>query len=97
MEFLCENTAGELPAPTADGPAITQDTARHVLWMYDRVGGAQPGSCTEHLIRAIQSADVLHGAKLRQVFPELSAAIHLARYDEEGISKLQALAAGVRA
>ncbi|MFE6829227.1 hypothetical protein ACFVFJ_44625 [Streptomyces sp. NPDC057717] len=75
---------------------ITQDTARHVLWMYERRGGTKPGICTEHLILAIQSADVFHAAKLRQVFPELSAAIHLARYDEEGIAKLQA-AAGVTA
>lgn len=75
-------------------PTITKETARHVLWMYDREGGIQPGKGTFHLIVAIQTADILHAAKLRQVFPELSAAIHLARYDEGGLAKLQAIATG---
>ncbi|MEU5772633.1 hypothetical protein ABZ819_04925 [Streptomyces venezuelae] len=75
-------------------PTIPKETARHVLWMFDRQGGYRPGSCTEYLMRAIQSADVLHAAKLRQVFPELSAAIDLARYDDNGLAKLQAIATG---
>ncbi|WP_369214981.1 hypothetical protein [Streptomyces flavofungini] len=74
-------------------PTITKETARHVLWMYDRKGSTKPGSCTEHLIRAIQTADILHAAKLRQVFPELVAAIDLARYHEDGIAELQHIAA----
>ena len=73
-------------------PIIPAETARHILWMYNRKGGVQPGRTTFHLIRAIQAADIIHAAKLRQVFPELSTAIHLARHDEEGLTKLQAIA-----
>ncbi|WPO73981.1 hypothetical protein [Streptomyces sp. KN37] len=76
-------------------PTIPKETARHVLWMYDRLGGIQPGSCTEHLIRAMQTADVYRSGKLREAFPELSEAVHLARYDDEGIAKLTRIARGL--
>lgn len=77
----------------AEVPAITSETARHVLWRYDRPGGARPGSCTEHLMNAIDCADIRQAAILRAAFPELSAAMGLAKHDEEGIAKLQAIAA----
>jgi hypothetical protein len=76
-------------------PTIPVETARHVLWIHDRLGGVQPSRCTEHLIRAIQYADTLHGAKLREAFPELSAAVDLARYDRDGITKLTRIARGL--
>ncbi|KUN99539.1 hypothetical protein [Streptomyces resistomycificus] len=72
---------------------ITTETARHVLWRYDRCGGAQPGTFTQHLMAAIESADVRNRAILRDAYPELSEALHLARYDEDGLAKLQAAAA----
>jgi hypothetical protein len=77
-----------------NGPTIPRETARHVLWRYDRAGGAQPGSFTVHLMAAIESADVRNRAILRDAYPELTAALHLARYDEEGLAKLQRIAAG---
>jgi hypothetical protein len=75
-------------------PTIPAETARHVLWRYDRQGGAQPGSFTQHLMAAIESADVVHRAILRDAYPVLSEALHLARYDEEGLAKLQRIATG---
>lgn len=75
-----------------DEPVITVETARHVLWRYEQRGGARPGSCTEHLMNAIDTADVRHAAILRTALPELSAAMDLARYDDQGLAKLQAIA-----
>jgi hypothetical protein len=71
---------------------VTTDTARHVLWRYDRTGGAQPGTFTQHLMAAIESADMRNRAILREDYPELSEALRLARYEEDGLAKLQAIA-----
>lgn len=79
---------------STNSPTIPRETARHVLWRYDRNGAAQPGSFTVHLMAAIESADVRNRAILRDAYPELTAALHLARYDEEGLAKLQRIAAG---
>lgn len=78
---------------STSSPTITRETARHVLWRYDRKGGAQPGTFTQNLMAAIESADVRNRAILRDAYPELSEALHLARYDEQGLAKLQAAAA----
>lgn len=75
-------------------PTIPRETARHVLWRYDRQGGCQPGPFTEHLMAAIERADYQNRAILRGAYPALSEAMHLARYDEEGLAKLQAIATG---
>ncbi|MEU1497352.1 hypothetical protein [Streptomyces sp. NPDC005732] len=79
---------------STSSPTITTETARHVLWRYDRAGGAQPGTFTQNLMAAIESADVTNRAIMRSAYPELSEALHLARYDEEGLAKLQRIAAG---
>ena len=71
---------------------IPIETARHVLWRYDRTGGTQPGTFTQHLMAAIESADMRHRAILREAFPEMSEALRLARYDEDGLAKLQTIA-----
>jgi hypothetical protein len=75
-------------------PSIPKETARHVLWRYDRQGGCQPAPFTEHLMAAIERADYQNRAILRSAYPALSEAMHLARYDEEGLVKLQAIANG---
>ncbi|GGV46196.1 hypothetical protein [Streptomyces spectabilis] len=75
-------------------PIIPAGTARHVLWRYDRRGGAEPGSFTKHLMAAIDAADVTNRAILRTAYPALSEALHLARYDEEGLAKLHRIATG---
>jgi hypothetical protein len=81
-------------AVNTDSLIITTETARHVLWRYDRIGGAQPGGFTQSLMAAIESADVRNRAILREAYPEMSYALHLARYDEEGLAKLQLIACG---
>jgi hypothetical protein len=72
---------------------ICTETARHVLWRYDRTGGTQPGPFTSHLMAAIERADHRNRAILREAYPELSEAIRIARDDEDGLAKLQAIAA----
>lgn len=79
---------------STSNPNIRTETARHVLWRYDRTGGTQPGPFTGHLIAAIEHADYRNRAILRDAYPELSEAIRMARYDEDGLSKLQAIAVG---
>ncbi|MFD9070579.1 hypothetical protein [Streptomyces lasiicapitis] len=73
-------------------PTIPVETARHVLWRYARTGAARPGSFTQHLMDAIEAADFQNQAILRDAYPALSQALHLARYDEEGLTKLQRIA-----
>jgi hypothetical protein len=81
----------------ASSLTVTAEAARHALWRYDRTGGAQPGTFTQHLMAAIESADMRNRAILRETYPELSEALRLARYDEDGLAKLQAIASGVAA
>ncbi|MFF0777040.1 hypothetical protein [Streptomyces sp. NPDC003720] len=76
---------------------VPVETARHVLWRYDRIGGAQPGTFTQHLMAAIESADMRNRAILREDYPELSEALRMARYDEDGLDKLRAIARGATA
>jgi hypothetical protein len=71
---------------------IPAETARHVLWRYSQIGGAQPGSFTKYLMAAIATADMRNRAILRESYPELSEALRMARYDEDGLAKLQSLA-----
>jgi hypothetical protein len=71
---------------------ITPEAARHVLWRYDRTGGAEPGPFTKHLMAAIAHADLRHRAVLREAFPELSEALRIAHSQEDGLAKLQAIA-----
>lgn len=73
---------------------ISSETTRHVLWHFGQPGGWRPTSFTQHLMAAIETADARNQAILRAVYPALSEAVHLARYDEEGLTKLQRIAAG---
>lgn len=73
-----------LPSPT-----FASETARHVLWHYGAEGGYQPGSFTQKLMAAIDSADVVHKARLRAAYPELVDAMNLAANREDGVRTLQ--------
>ncbi|MFF1650185.1 hypothetical protein [Streptomyces sp. NPDC058240] len=73
-------------------PAITEDTARHVLWHYGADGGAQPGSFTQRLMEAMDAADIVNLAILSSVYPELVAALYAAKNDVNGIAQLQRIA-----
>lgn len=72
---------------------ITQETARHVLWMFGHPGGQQPGRFTQHLAAAIECADRKHAAILAEAFPDLAGAILLAKHHEDGIDQLREFAA----
>ncbi|MFE9736179.1 hypothetical protein ACFYO9_37635 [Streptomyces sp. NPDC005863] len=72
-------------------PTIPPDIAAHVLSHFGR-GGYPAGGWTESLITLIDRADMSNRAKLVTAFPEVGAAVLLAKYDEEGIAKLQRLA-----
>jgi len=73
---------------------ITPDTARHVLWTFGREGGFRPGSFTQKLIELIASADQANTVRLGQAFPEVTKAVALAKYSEDGIDQLQQIAVG---
>ncbi|WP_428956144.1 hypothetical protein [Streptomyces sp. cg35] len=72
-------------------PSIPADTAAHVLSHFGR-GGYPAGDWTESLITLIDRADMTNRAKLVTAFPEVGAAVLLAKYDEEGIATLQRIA-----
>lgn len=72
-------------------PTIPADIAAHVLSHFGR-GGYPAGDWTESLITLIDRADMTNRAKLVTAFPELGAAVVLAKYDEEGIATLQRIA-----
>ncbi|MGA4864159.1 hypothetical protein ACPB9J_16080 [Streptomyces lavendulocolor] len=75
-------------------PVITPETARHVLFMFGRPGGQQPGRFTQHLMAAIECADLVNASLLVEVYPELVAAVRLAKYHDGGIDQLKAIASG---
>lgn len=68
--------------------AIPAEVAAHVLSHFGR-GGYPAGDWSESLITLIDRADMTNRAKLLAAFPEYGAAVLLAKYDEEGISKLK--------
>ena len=75
-----------------DTPTITAETARHVLWHWGQPGGAQPGSFTQKLMQAIDSADRINTELLRVVYPALVAA--LKDGNPNTVANLQRIAAG---
>lgn len=76
---------------TTETITIPADVAAHVLSHFGR-GGYPAGDWTERLITLIDTADMVHRAKLASAFPDYGAAVLLAKYDEEGIATLQRIA-----
>lgn len=74
-------------------PRIQPETASHVLSHFGR-GGYPAGRFTTLLIQTIDAADQTNEARLAAAYPELFAAITTAKYDEDGIDRLQAIATG---
>lgn len=71
---------------------IPPETARHVLWHYGRAGGCQPGSFTQRLMEAFDTADIDNAGILASAYPQLGAAMLAAKLDEDGIDRLKAIA-----
>jgi hypothetical protein len=74
-------------------PKIPAEVAAHVLSHFGR-GGYPAGDWTESLISLIDRADAVNRAKLCTTFPDYGDAILLAKYDENGVAVLQAIARG---
>ncbi|MFE2324651.1 hypothetical protein ACFXD5_12150 [Streptomyces sp. NPDC059385] len=74
-------------------PTIPAETARHVLAVFGH-GGVRPGRFGEQLISLIAGADLQNMARLADAFPAETEAVRMAQYDNDGIAKLQAIAAG---
>jgi hypothetical protein len=72
---------------------IPAEVAAHVLSHFGR-GGYPAGDWTESLISLIDRADAVNRAKLCTTFPAYGDAILLAKYDENGVAVLQAIARG---
>lgn len=73
---------------------IPPQTAQHVLHHFGRAGGTEPGTFTQHLIAAIASADIAHFDRLSAIYPDIASAVQVAKYDQDGITKLQMIAVG---
>jgi len=78
---------------TTETITIPADVASHVLFHYGH-RGIPASDWTQSLITLIDRADMIHRAKLAAAFPEYGAAVLLAKYDEDGIAHLQAIARG---
>jgi hypothetical protein len=77
---------------STETPTIPAETARHVLWHWGQPGGAQPGSFTQKLMQAIDSADRINTEMLRVVYPALVGALKSS--DPDTVAHLQRIAAG---
>lgn len=75
-------------------PAISADTAAHVLWHYGHDGGYQAGSFTEQLLTAMGMADPTNLHRLALGFPDYVAAVHAIQYDPDGVANLQKIVRG---
>lgn len=78
---------------TTTNPTIPAEVAAHVLSHFGR-GGYPAGDWAERLITLIDTADMVHRAKLAATFPDYGAAVLLAKYDENGIAMLQRIVHG---
>lgn len=76
--------------PLTTRTVISAEVAAHVLSHFGH-GGYPAGDWTERLITLIDTADMTNRGKLAQLYPDYSAAISLAKYDEGGITQLQAI------
>jgi len=74
-------------------PVISPEVANHVLWLFDR-GGYEPGTFTQHLMRALCAADMANFHRLADAFPDYGAAITAMQYDPDGLAHLQRIAGG---
>lgn len=77
-----------------NGPTITAEIARHVLWQYGQPGGYRPGTFTQKLLDLLAFADLPSLVKLFEAFSAEAEAVRIAQYDEDGIAKLTAIALG---
>lgn len=75
-----------------DRTLITPEIARHVLWHFGEPGGYRPGSFTESLMTTIATADVSNAARCALGFPEYTAAVLLAKNNEQGVTELWKIA-----
>lgn len=73
-------------------PAISPETARHVLWTFGHQGGYSPGNFTQKLLDLLAYAPPVQMEKLALGFPEEAEAVRLAKYEETGIDQLRAIA-----
>lgn len=78
--------------PTASAPTIQRETAAHVLWMFGQPGGYPPGDYMQDLLTLIARSDQQNTAGFAIGFPEQTAAVRLAKYDETGIDQLRTIA-----
>lgn len=70
---------------------ITPDIAAHVLFHVGRRG--RPGSSfVQKLLAAFDAADVENRVRLAAGFPGYAAAFELAKFDDNGVTLLQARA-----
>ncbi|MGW3321084.1 hypothetical protein [Streptomyces virginiae] len=78
---------------STETPSIPAETACHVLNMFG-YGGYPAGRWGQQLLEVIAGADIENSARLAQGFPIEVQAVQIAKYDEDGIARLKAIANG---
>lgn len=76
-----------------DSITIPPETARHVLWVFGEERGYRPGNFTQGLLELLARADIVNAARLSIAYPAEAEAVRLAKYDENGLTQLHAIAA----
>lgn len=84
--------ASEVSEPQQINTQTTPEQAAHVLGYMGQPGGYPPGDWTRDLISVMDRADVRNYAALREAFPGYGDAIHMFKYDPDGVAKLQVIA-----
>lgn len=74
------------------GARVLPEQAAHVLGYMGQPGGFPPGDWTRDLLSVMDRADFANSARLRHAFPGYGDAIHMFKYDPDGVAKLQIIA-----
>jgi hypothetical protein len=68
-----------------------QEVIRHVLWHFKSAKGFEPGSFTQNLMRAFQTADPSSFRRLTEAFPDYGSAMWIAMNNQDGVQNLEAM------
>jgi hypothetical protein len=87
-----EEAVPDTPQTVEIDTQATPEQAAHVLGYLGQPGGYPPGDWTRDLISVMDRADFANSARLRGAFPGYGDALHMFKYDPDGLAKLQVIA-----
>lgn len=91
-EAMSDQTQVKLESDAETGARVMPEQAAHVLGYMGQPGGFPPGDWTRDLLSVMDRADFANSARLRHAFPGYGDAIHMFKYDPDGVAKLQIIA-----